>query len=180
MKTLISILSIIFLSISSIFAQSVAIDKSNFEAIRKQINDSLPMGWSLTVNPLDSNELVIQSQVIELNPDMTSNDPANLKGKCEIFIKIVPKVSKDSISIVRKQNQMLKQNLPPQNSKDNLRNWNLKNQKTLLILDAEPTNYDTKFSYRIKCRRIPKTQTDLTKYKRIMDFLNQRFTLYGE
>jgi hypothetical protein len=124
--------------------------------------------------------MVIQSQVVVLNPDMTSNDPANLKGKCEIFIKIVPRVAKDSISIVRKQNQILKANLPPQNSKENLRTWNLQNQKKIRILDAEPTNYDAKYSYRIKCRRIPKTASDLDKYKRIMNFLNQRFTLYRE
>ncbi|MGD0712467.1 MAG: hypothetical protein ABR968_14925 [Bacteroidales bacterium] len=93
---------------------------------------------------------------------------------------LVPGISPDSINIIRKRNKELRNNLPPQDSKDNLKNWYSKNGKTLKILDSEPTNYDNTYSYRIKCRRLPKNETDIIKYNKIMAYLNRLYKKYKD
>jgi hypothetical protein len=147
----------------------------------------LPGGWSakpsafLFQTDIDgSNEFVIQSAIIELNPDMTSNDPLNLKDHCEIYILMVPRISPDSISSVRMRNIKLHNNLPPQVSKDSLQKWYNQNEKTLKILDSEPTNYDDFYSYRIKCRRSPKNEIDIVKYNKIIAYLDRKFKKYKD
>jgi hypothetical protein len=165
---------------TQVSAQNLKIKTDNFNKIVKQISDSLPNGWSAKTDVIYPEEIIIQSPVIDLVPDMTSNDPLNLNEKCEIYIMVVPRISPDSISIIRKKNKELQAKLPPQNSKDNLKNWYKQNEKTLKILDSEPTNYDDNYSYRIKCRRLPKNETDKKIYNRIMTYLNKLYKVYHD
>ena len=111
---------------------------------------------------------------------MDSNDPPDLKGQCEIYVLITPRISPDSIKTVRKRNKELRNHLPPQNSKDNLKNWYNQNEQTLKILDSEPTHYDNKYSYRIKCRRLPKNKKDITEYNKIVSYINRIFKKYQD
>ena len=157
--------------------QTSKVQEDDFNKTIKQISDSLPLGWTLRTDT-SGDEIIIHSDVIELNPDMTSNDPPNLKGPCEIFVLKVKRISPDSIEVVRKKNKELRNSLPPQSSKDNLNSWYNQNKRTLQTLDSEPTNYDNNYSYRIKCRRLPKIETDLIKYNKIISFLNNRFKQY--
>jgi hypothetical protein len=150
-----------------------------FNKTVKQISDSLPSGWTVRTDTTND-EIIIHSSVIDLNPDMTSNDSPRLNGQCEIYILMVPRISPDSINIIRKKNKELQNNLPPQSSKDSLKSWYNKNEKTLKILDSEPTNYDNNYSYRIKCRRLPKNETDIIKYNKIIAYLNNIYKKYQD
>ena len=163
---------------TSVIAQNNKIKKDDLSKAVRQISDSLPKGWSIITDTLFPDEIIIQSSVIDLNSDMTSNDPPLLRGKCEIYLKIVKRISPDSINGVRKKNKELLAKLPPQTSKDNLKNWYDQNERTLKILDAEPTNYDNNYSYRIKCSRLPKDETDLKNYNKIMAYLNSLYKKY--
>ncbi|HBX50366.1 MAG: hypothetical protein A2275_12480 [Bacteroidetes bacterium RIFOXYA12_FULL_35_11] len=156
----------------------VEINNYDFQKILKQIQDSLPDSWTALTDLANVNEIVIQSTTIDLKPDLTTSDPQELKGKCEIFILRVPRISPDSIEIKRKLNKKLRDNLPPQISKDNLKIWYIQNEKSLKLLDEEPTNYDNNYSYRIKCRRFPKNDEDRKTYNRILSFLNRHFISY--
>ena len=174
-------ITIILLSLSAtVSAQNGRIKKEDFNKTFKQISDSLPASWTAKTDTAFPDEIIIQSSVMDLEPDMTSNDPPQLKGPCEIFILMEPKVSPDSINFIRKKNKELKDNLPPQVSKGNLKDWYVQNEKTLKRLDAEPTHYDKNYSYRIKCRRLPKNDKDLKKYNKIIAFLNRHYKKYKE
>jgi hypothetical protein len=179
-KLLINLFIILLTTAPLVKAQNSAINKDDFNKTFKQISDSLPKGWSAKTDTAYPNEIILQSQVIELEPDITSNDPPELKGQCEIFIMVLPRVSPDSINIIRKRNKELGAALPPQNSKDNLKTWYDQNAVTLKQLDAEPTHYDNNFSYRIKCRRLPKDATDKANYNKVMSYLNKMFLKYKE
>jgi len=153
---------------------------NDFKKIVKQISDSLPAVW--LVMPFDGvlDEIMILSNVIDLQPDMTSNDPPALQGICSIFVKMLPRVSPDSIHRLRKKNEYLMTHLPPQVSKDSLQSWYNKNEQVLKIMDSEPTNYDDKYSYRIKCLRLPVNDSDKKEYQRIMAYLNRLFKIYED
>ncbi len=177
-KTVFKTIVILMTLYSSVIAQNNKIAKEDINKTAKQIGNSLPTGWTTKIDTAYYNEFVIQSTSIDLVPDMTSNDPPFLEGQCEIFILIIPKISSDSISIVRNKNKELQKNLSPQNSKNNLQNWYKQNEKTLKIIDSEPTHYDKNYSYRIKCRRLPKNEKDITEYNKIMNYLNRQFEKY--
>jgi ankyrin repeat protein len=162
-----------------LFYLSETKDQDLIKTVSK-IRDSLPAGWDIKNGEAFSDEFVIQSSLIELEPDMTSNDPFEVKDYCRIFIKMLPRVSPDSIYSLRKANARLQSDLPPQNSKDNINNWSKDNQQILKVLDSEPTHFDNNYSYRIKCRRIPKNDKYKTEYNRIMTYLNAQFTKYSE
>ncbi len=178
MEKLIKLLAIILALSSTAIAQNFSVTKDYLNKTIKQINDSLPSGWTDKIYTARTDEIVIQSLVIDLYPDMTSNDRPVVEGQCEIYIMIVPRVSPDSINIIRKRNEELRKNLPPQYSQNNLQNWYNQNEKTLKILDSEPTNYDNIYSYRIKCSRSPKRETDIIKYNKIMAYLNRLYKKY--
>ena len=165
-----------FLALQAIAQDNIK--KVDLDKTKKLISDSLPRDWIINSDINNKNEFVIQSPIIELNGAMDSNDPLTIKEHCEINILIVPRVSPDSIYILRKRNRELKDNLPPQNSKDNLQKWYEENEKTLIILDSEPTNYDNKYSYRIKCRRLPIKNKDMDDYNKVTKYLNQLFKQY--
>jgi len=180
MKIIIRTVVILLALSAAVMAQNYKIKKDDFNKTLKQINDSLPVSWLAKTDTSYPDEIIIQSSVIDLEPDITSNDPPQLKGQCEIFIRIEPRISPDTIDIIRKRNKELKEKLPPQISKDNLGNWYTQNNKTLKILDAEPTHYDNNYSYRIKCRRLPKNENDMIKYHQIMALLNRFFKNYHD
>jgi hypothetical protein len=187
MNKVISIVVFILAMSTGLIAQNSKINKDDFNKTLQQIGDSLPDGWTAKPGALlyqtdlaGSNEIIIQSAIIDLNPDMTSNDSPNLKGLCEIYIIVVPRISPDSINIIRKRNKELQNNLPPQVSKDSLQKWYNQNEKTLKILDSEPTHYDDNSSYRIKCRRLPKNEIDIVKFKKIMAYLDRKFKKYQD
>jgi hypothetical protein len=180
MKNLINIIAIILSMSSTAIAQDNRINKDDINNNLKLISDSLPDGWTAGTDTAFPGEIIIQSAVIDLNPDMASNDPLILKGECEIFVLTVPRISPDSIAVIRKKNQELRNDLPPQNSKNNLKDWYKQNEKTLNILDAEPTNYDNKYSYRIKCRRLPLNETDKSEYNKIRTFLNRLYPKFQD
>lgn len=161
-------------------AQDNLQNNQDIDKIVKQINDSLPIGWLTKTDSTSPDEIIIQSVIIDLSGSMLSNDPLVLKGHCEIFILLLPRISPDSIMAVRKRNKELKENLPPQNSKDNLKDWYTQNAGTLKIIDSEPTHYDNKHSYRIKCIRLPKNENDLAEYNKIMSIINSMFTKYPD
>lgn len=177
---LFKIVAIILAMSTTVIAQNCRISKDVFNNTIKHIGDSLPDGWTDQTDTAFPDEIIIQSSVIELNPDMMSNDPLYLEGRCEIYILIVSRISPDSINMIRERNKELQDNLPPQVSKDNLKNWYNQNEKTLKILDSEPTNYDNNYSYRIKCRRLPKNEIDKTKYNEIMVYLNRLYKKYQD
>lgn len=179
MKKYLIVLLILHFSIP-IFGQNTSISKNNFKKEIEQIKDSLPVGWTVKYDLTVENEIIIHSMEFELCPNMTSNDPPNLKGKCEISILILPWISSDSVQIIRKRNIKLKRKLTTQSSKDNLRNWYVENENLLKLLDEEPTNYDNNYSYRIKCNKLPKNNIDLNKYFQIMMLLNRKYTKYQD
>lgn len=179
MKKIIINIAVILLTMSAtLVAQNSGIKKTDFDNIIKQIGDSLPDGWVIKTDTALTDEVIIHSQVIELEPDITSNDPPQLTGQCEIFIMVVPRISPESIFRIQKKNEELRSNLPPQDSKDNLKTWYIQNEKTLKMLDAEPTHYDNNYSYRIKCRRLPQSDADLSQYFKVMEYLNKIFKKY--
>lgn len=180
MKKVIKIVTIILAISTTVTAQNYRIKKDDFNKILKQISDSLPNGWTVKTDTVYPDEIIIRSSVIDLNPDMTSNDPPDLKGQCDIYVKIVQRISPDSINMIRKKNKELQDNLPPQGSKDNLKNWYKQNDKVLKIIDSEPTNYDNTYSYRIKCSRLPKNETDIKKYNKIIAYLNKLYKKYQD
>ena len=177
-STFIKVAFFIIALYSSAIAQNNKIMIDDLNKIAKQTADSLPVGWTTNADTANPEEFIIQSEFMDLQPDMTSNDPPSLRGSCEIFILVVNRVAPDSINAVRKKNKELQNNLPSQNSKDNLKNWYKDNSKTLKIIDSEPTHYDKNYSYRIKCRRLPKTDKDMAEYNKTMSFLNRQFTKY--
>jgi hypothetical protein len=182
MKKRIAYLLLIMLVMSApLMAQKGKINKDDFRRTLQQISDSLPAGWMVRTDTAFPNEILIQSQVTDLLPDMTSNDAAlGVEGQCEIFVLMLPRISPDSISLLRNRNKKLKDALPPQDSKNNLKNWYTQNSKTLKILDSEPNHYDDSYSYRIKCQRVPKTAKDRQQYDKIMAFLNFKFKKYKD
>ncbi len=177
-KTIFGLIIIMLALSATVSAQTNRIKKEDFNKTFKQINDSLPASWSAKTDTAFPDEIIIQSLVMDLEPDMTSNDPPQLNGPCEIYILMEPSVSPDSINSIRKRNKELKDKLPPQVSKGNLKDWYIQNQKTLKQLDAEPTHYDKNYSLRIKCRRLPKNEKDLKKYNKIMAYLNRHYKKY--
>jgi hypothetical protein len=173
MKTLILKTAIIcFAMYSPVFSQN--------NKLLKQISDSLPGGWTATIDTSKDIKIIIQSSTVDLTPDMTSNDPPELKGQCEIYLLLVSLVPPDSIATVRKKNKEMKDQLPPQVSKDNIGNWYKQNEKALKIIDSGPTHYDNNYSYRINCRRLPKNEKDLVEYNKILSYLNKQFTKYRD
>lgn len=177
-KAILKLVVIMLIITTSVSAQNNEIKADYLAMTFKQIKDSLPHNWSVKADSLNPAKFIIQSAVIELSPDMTSNDPLVLKGKCEIFILTLPKISPDSINSLRKRNKELKEKLPPQVSKDSLKKWYTQNEKTLKLIDSEPTNYDNNYSYRISCRRLPKQEKDLADYNRIMAYLIRLYKKY--
>jgi hypothetical protein len=175
-----TILAVLIAVSTTALAQNFSVPKEDFEKTMKQIADSLPAGWSVKTDTAYPGEIIIQSAITDLLPDMTSNDPADPKGPCRIFILIMPRVSPDSIASIHKRNNELQSKLPPQNSKGNLKEWYQQNQKTLKLLDTEPTHYDVKYSYRIKCSRLPKFEKDISVYNNIRACLNRRYKRYFE
>lgn len=153
--------------------------KDDFNKIVKQIDNSLPNGWAIRMDTIQDNKFIIHSSVIDLKANPLSNDPSYLKGQCEIYILIVPRISPDSINTIRERIGELREHLPPQNSKDNLKNWYKENEKTLKIIDSEPIHYDDNYSYRIECSRLPKNEKDKNEYNKIMDYINQIFKQYN-
>jgi hypothetical protein len=180
MKKLIFVIVILIIALPSVMAQKSQINRDDFNNTFKQISDSLPIGWTANSEAAYPDEIVLLSPLIDLEPDMTSNDPPELKGQCKIYILVQPRVSPDSIDIVRKRNHELRASLPPQNSKGNLTAWYEENAKTLKILDAEPTHYDYQYSYRIKCRRLPRGEAEKATYNEVMSYLNKMFLKYRE
>lgn len=175
------IIKIIILLLAFTFqstAQNNQPSKQDIDNIIKQINDSLPSGWLAKIDTTFPDEIIIQSGIIDLSGSMLSNDSPVLKGHCEIFVLVLPRISPDSITAVRKRNKELKENLPSQNSKDNLKSWYEQNAGTLKTLDSEPTHYDTKHSYSIKCNRLPKNENNLEEYNKIISFINRMSTKY--
>jgi hypothetical protein len=179
-KQIFQTLFLIFVFAIQSTAQDNQKTNQDIDKILTQINDSLPTGWHAKTDTASSDEISIQSGIIELTGSMFSNDPPVLNGHCEITIQIVTRISPDSITAVRKRNKELRDNLPPQDSKDNLKNWNEQNAETLKILDAEPTHYNNKYSYRITCNRLPKNEKDLADYNKIMGFINRKFSKYPD
>jgi hypothetical protein len=181
MKKVFIISMIAFLSfIPEIKAQD-KISEKVIEELTKQIKAILPQGWIVKTLKNNQNEILIQSpDPIELTSPMTANDPLEVKELCEIYILVVDKVLPDSIKSLRSKNEKLKQSLPPQESKDNLKKWYKENEKTLKILDSEPTHYDDKYSYRIKCEKLPKDKKDLEEYEKIMENINNLYRKYEE
>jgi hypothetical protein len=169
----------IFVLTAPVVAQKGRISKADFHRTMQQIGDSLPAGWTVRSDTAFPNEILIQSQVMDLQPDMTSNDAGlMIEGQCEIFVLVLPRISLDSISMIRNSNKKLRDGLPPQNSKDNLKKWYAQNAQTLKRLDSEPTHYDDNYSYRIKCQRVPMVAEDRQQYNKIRSFLNHRFKKY--
>ncbi|MGD0712466.1 MAG: hypothetical protein ABR968_14920 [Bacteroidales bacterium] len=80
MKKLIKLVVIILTLSSTAMAQNYSVKKEYLNKTIKQINDSLPAGWTDKADTACADEIIIQSQVIDLYPDMTSNDPPNVKG----------------------------------------------------------------------------------------------------
>jgi hypothetical protein len=181
MKNVFIISIIVFLSfIPKIKAQDIISEKVIVE-LTKQIKEILPQGWIVQTLKNYQNEILIQSpDPIELTSPMTTNDPPEVKELCEIYILVVDRVLPDSIKSLRAKNEKLNQNLPPQESKDNLKKWYKENEKTLKILDSEPTHYDDKYSYRIKCKKLPKDKMEIEDYEKIMENLNKLFKKYEE
>ena len=177
-KLIFCLMGVIMLVSTTIMAQDSKINKDDFNKTLKLIADSLPMSWSVKPDTAFPDEMIIQSMFIDLESDMTSNDGPQFIGQCEIFIMMLPRVSPDSINSIRQKNKALKDKLPPQVSKDNLQKWYSANEKTLKILDAEPTHYDKDYSYRMKCRRIPKNENDLIKYNQVIAYLNRLYKKY--
>ena len=162
---------------------TIAQNKINIEDFHntvKIIKDSLPKGWTLKTDTSKFFDIILQTRYMELEPDMTSNDPPDPKGPCEIIIQVLKRISPDSIVIIRKRNALMKANLPHQNSKDNLENWYKENDKTLKIVNSEPTNYDNNYSYRITCQRLPKLESDKKTYYKLMTILNSIFLKYKD
>jgi hypothetical protein len=173
----ISCLIIFSVIIGTAFTQNM-VKSTDIDNTVKLIADSIPSGWIIKTDLKCKDEFLIQSPVIQLTGSADSNDPMILEEHCEIYILVLPRVMPDSINMLRKRNEELKQNLPPQNSKDNLKKWYEENEKTLKILDSEPTHYDNKYSYRIKCRRLPVNKKDLDDYNSITKYLNKLFIQY--
>ncbi|MEI6853618.1 MAG: hypothetical protein WCL06_12275 [Bacteroidota bacterium] len=166
---------------ASALGQKYRINKDDFNSTVQQLTSVMPGDWRVLTDTAQPNEIRIQSGIVDLQPDMNSNDPAyGVEGQCEIYILMLPLLSPDSIDIIRSRNQKLRESLPPQQSKDNLKNWYTKNAKTLKILDSEPTNYDDKYSYRIKCQRVPKTEGDKKQYDAIRAELDKLFKKYED
>jgi hypothetical protein len=161
-----------------IFAQKSFVKPDDFNMLVKQIGDSLPKNWSLKIDQENKNEIIIQSVEMDLEPDMTSNDPVTVNGKCVILIKIVPRVAPDSIQIIRLRNKKMRSQLPAQDSKTNLKDWYKRNEKVLTVLDSEPTNYDSSYSYRITCRRLPKNSYEKKTTGKIFAYLDKLFPKY--
>jgi hypothetical protein len=162
-------------------AQKGTISNNDFYKIAQQITALIPANWTVSIDTAFPNQILIRSQITDLEPDMTSNDPGySAKGPCEIYILLLPRISPDSINLLQNRNKKLRDALPPQVSKDNLQNWTSQNEQTLKILDAEPTHYDDKNSYRIKCRRVPKNEADKKQYDQIMQTLDLLFKKYND
>ena len=178
MKKITILVVIMFALTVTAKTQNASINKDVINKTVKLIGDSLPDGWTANTDTAYPDEIIIRSLKMALQPDMTSNDPPNPKGVCEIFILIVPKIAPESILRLQKKNEALRAGLPPQVSKNNLQAWYAENDKTLKILDAEPTHYDSNYSYRIKCRRLPEQEADLLKYNSIMSYLNRQYQKY--
>lgn len=177
---IIAIVIVLSAFISAVMAQNNQICRDDYKRIEKQINDSLPDKWLIKTDT-SKNEIIIQSTVIDLMGAFGSNDPlVELKGHCDIYILITSRISPDSINVIRKRNKELKNSLPPQYSKDSLRNWYNQNAQTLKILDSEPTHYDNNYSYRIKCSRLPKNKNDITEYEDIMAYINRILKKYQD
>lgn len=182
MNKRIACLLLIAVAISaSAIAQKSVINRADFNNAIQKITTLLPGSWILRTDTSHPDEILLQSQVTDLESDMTSNDAGfGIEGQCEIYILMLPHLSPDSITIIRDRNLKLKEALPPQNSKNDLKKWYVQNAKTLKILDAEPTNYDEKYSYRIKCQRAPKPEADKKQYEYIMAELNKLFKKYSD
>ncbi len=166
---------------ASAMAQKDKINQADFNNTVQQLSSLMAGDWRVLTDTAQPNEIRIQSGIIDLQPDMTTNDPGfGIEGQCEIYILMLPLLSPDSIDIIRSRNQKLRESLPPQQSKDNLKNWYSKNAKTLKILDSEPTNYDDKYSYRIKCQRVPKIEADKKQYDAIRAELDRLFKKYED
>lgn len=179
MKKNIFKIGILFFAItSSVFAQKAEITSNTIIKLIAQIGDSIPKHWIVKQNSNSNDEIIIQSKEMSLKGNMTSNDPLDLVGFCEIFIKIVPRISPDSIQIVRHRNKELKDKLPPQVSKNNLQKWHSENETTLTLIDSEPTHFDENFSYRIKYQHIPKNDLDMENFNKIIEYLNRLFQKY--
>ncbi len=179
MKKISIIIITVLFGVFSIAKAQENIQKDSIEKITNKIKTFLPEGWIVKIVKENQNEILIQSLTpIDLSTSMTANDPPEVKDLCEIYILIVKRVSPDSIKILRENNEKLKNNLPPQISKDNLKKWYQENEKTLKTLDSEPTHYDDNYSYRIKCERLPKEKKDLEDYEKIMGNINILFKKY--
>lgn len=179
MKKNIFKIGILFFAItSSVFAQKAEITSNTIIKLIAQIGDSIPKYWIVKQNSNTNDEIIIQSKEMSLKGNMTSNDPLDLVGFCEIFIKIVPRISPDSIKKIQLRNKELKDKLPPQVSKNNLQKWHSENETTLTLIDSEPTNFDKNYSYRIKFKHTPKNDSDIEDFNKIIEYLNRLFQKY--
>lgn len=179
MKKNIFKIGILFFAITStVFAQKPEITSNTINNLILLISDSIPKHWIVKQNSNAKDEIIIQSKEMPLKGNMTSNDPLVLNGFCEIFIKIVPRISPDSIQKIQLRNKELKDKLPPQVSKNNLQKWQSENDKTLALIDSEPTHFDKNFSYRIKYQHMPKNDLDMENFNKIIEYLNRLFQTY--
>lgn len=173
-----NIMKIILIIITIISMMLFSCERQQSKDLINKISNFIPIGWSIRIDNEQDNQIVIYSSNINLMPDIKSNDPPNLNGKCEIYILIIPRVSPNLIDNLRIRNKELINNSSPQESKDNLSTWYKKNEELLKISDSEPTHYDNNNSYRIKCRRKPKNKKELIQYNNIMNNINRLFNEY--
>ncbi|MEI6124188.1 MAG: hypothetical protein WCQ95_11245 [Bacteroidota bacterium] len=160
------------------FSQKQGVAIGDFYRTAKLLSDSMPKGWTLKTDTSVFYDLVLQTRMMELEADMTTNDGPNPRGVCEVRVRVLKWVSPSIYTMLVNRNAELKAKLPPQNSKENLQTWFAENDKTLKILDAEPTHFDTNYSYRIWCQRQPKQEADKKMFDGLMALLNRMFTKY--
>ena len=173
-------LYILITSFTVLKAQTQSISAVDFKKTINDIFKLLPNTWAVTSDSSFTNEMIIYSRPMDLKGNMTSNDPLFLKGECQIYIKMLPRVSPDSIQDVRKRNQSLLEHLSPQNSKEQLAKWVQENGELLKTIDSEPTHYNNEYSFRIKCYRTPKEEVDLKSYQNLILKLNTLFVKYKD
>ncbi len=177
-KTL--IISILTFMVFGMYAQNSKVNTVDFIKTIKKISENLPESWKVTSDTAYPDEIIIYSKSIELIGNQTSNDPPYLKGECQIFFKMQSRISPDSIGLIRTRNKdLLEHYLTPINSKDNIKAWYEENRNALSLIDSEPTNYDASYSYRLKVYRMPKKESDVKDFNKIIDNLNQVFPKYN-
>ncbi len=159
-------------------AQEPAVERIDVNRIAKKINDSLPNGWILFQPAGNSSEFKVRSPKMSVKGNPKSNDEAQFFDQCIISILVVKRVSPDSIAVLRKQNQVLRESICPQSAKGDFSEWYIKNRTIITKIESEPTNYDDKYSYRIECRMMPGQAANIKVCAQVIGFLNRMFIRY--